>query len=152
MRVSPCDPLAYGRMFTAVSSRAIRESVMRTNEIVLPGKVEPNGLQMRVRELPAPGQGQVTLRMDATGVSFAEQQMRRGKYYDQPAFPFVPGYDVVGTVDAVGPGVDPALVGRRFAAVIKTGGWASHLQLDAADLVPVPDAVSSAAAETVAVN
>ena len=125
---------------------------MQTNEIVMPGKVEPSGLEVRVRDLPTPVQGQVTLRMDATGVSFAEQQMRRGKYYDQPAFPFVPGYDVVGTVTAVGPGVDPALVGRRFAAVIKTGGWASHLQLDAADLVPVPDQVSSAAAETVAVN
>ncbi|MEV7621458.1 medium chain dehydrogenase/reductase family protein [Actinoplanes sp. NPDC089786] len=125
---------------------------MQTNEIVMPGKVEPSGFEVRVRDLPAPAQGQVTLRMDATGVSFAEQQMRRGKYYDQPAFPFVPGYDVVGTVTAVGPGVDPALVGRRFAAVIKTGGWASHLQLDAADLVPVPDQVSAAAAETVAVN
>ena len=89
--------------------------------------------------------------MDATGVSFAEQQMRRGKYYDQPPFPFVPGYDVVGTVTAVGPGMDPP-VGRRFAAVTKIGGWASHLLLDAADLVPVPDGVDAADAETVVVN
>ncbi len=44
--------------------------------------------------------------MEATGVSFAEQQMRRGRYYDQPPFPFVPGYDLVGTVQAVGEGVD----------------------------------------------
>ena len=36
------------------------------------------------------------MRVEATGVSFAEQQMRRGKYYDQPKFPFVPGYDLVG--------------------------------------------------------
>src|SRR6476469_2139912 len=86
--------------------------------------------------------GQVVLRMDATCVSFAEQQMRRGKYYDQPAFPFVPGYDVVGTVTAVGPDVDTGMVGRRYAAVTKVGGWASALLLDAADLVPVPDDVS----------
>jgi NADPH:quinone reductase-like Zn-dependent oxidoreductase len=121
-------------------------------EIVLPGKVESSGLQVRTRDLPAPAAGQVVMRMDATGVSFAEQQMRRGKYYDQPPFPFVPGYDVVGTVTAVGPDVDAALVGRRFAAVTKIGGWASHLVLDAADLVAVPDSVSAAAAETVAVN
>jgi NADPH2:quinone reductase len=44
------------------------------------------------------------------------------------------------------------MVGRRFAAVIKTGGWASAVLLDAADLVAVPDGVSAAAAETVAVN
>ncbi|MBP2475945.1 NADPH:quinone reductase-like Zn-dependent oxidoreductase [Crossiella equi] len=127
-------------------------TVTTATEIVLPGKVEADGLQVRNRELPAPGAGQVVLRMDATGVSFAEQQMRRGKYYDQPPFPFVPGYDVVGTVVSTGPGTDPALVGRRFAAVTKIGGWASALLLDAADLVPVPDAVDSAAAETVVVN
>ncbi|MFE3826336.1 medium chain dehydrogenase/reductase family protein [Streptomyces sp. NPDC059092] len=121
-------------------------------EIVLPGKVEPAGLELRTRALPDPVKGQVVLRMDATGVCFAEQQMRRGKYYDQPPFPFVPGYDVVGTVTAVGPEVDGALVGQRFAAITKTGAWASHLLLDAVDLMPVPDGVDSAAAETVAVN
>ena len=123
-----------------------------TTEIVLPGRVEPDGLQVRRRELPAPATGQAVLRMDATGVSFAEQQMRRGKYFDQPPFPFVPGYDVVGTVTAVGPGGDPALVGRRFAAVTKTGSWAAHQLIDAADLVPVPDGVDAADAETVVVN
>jgi NADPH:quinone reductase-like Zn-dependent oxidoreductase len=40
-------------------------------------------------------------------VSFAEQQMRRGRYYDQPPFPFVPGYDLAGIVTAVGAGVHP---------------------------------------------
>ncbi|MFD6275207.1 medium chain dehydrogenase/reductase family protein [Streptomyces sp. NPDC060209] len=121
-------------------------------EIVLPAAVEPEGLELRTRELPAPSKGQVVLRMDATGVSFAEQQMRRGKYYDQPPFPFVPGYDVVGTVTAVGPEVDATLVGHRFAAVTKTGAWASHLLVDAADLMAVPDGVDAAAAETVVVN
>ncbi|MGW0518900.1 medium chain dehydrogenase/reductase family protein [Crossiella sp. NPDC003009] len=124
----------------------------QVTQVVLPGKVDSSELQVRTSELSAPGAGQVVLRMDATGVSFAEQQMRRGKYYDQPPFPFVPGYDVVGTVTAVGPGVDGALAGRRFAAVTKIGGWASSLVLEAADLVPVPDGVDSAAAETVVVN
>jgi NADPH:quinone reductase-like Zn-dependent oxidoreductase len=127
-------------------------TALLTTEVVLPGVVEPDGLQVRTRELPAPGPGQVVLRMDATGISFAEQQMRRGTYYDQPAFPFVPGYDVVGTVTAVAPGTDAALVGRRYAAVTKTGGWASHLLVDAVDLVAVPDAVEAADAETVLVN
>jgi NADPH2:quinone reductase len=118
----------------------------RATEIVLPDLV------VQVRELPAPNAGQVVLRMEATGVSFAEQQMRLGKYYDQPAFPFVPGYDVVGTVVTVGTGVDPDVMGRRFAAVTKVGAWASHLVVAAADLVPVPDGVDPAAAETVLVN
>ena len=128
---------------------------MTTNErleIVLPGLVEPEGLQPRRGPVPEPGPGQVLLRMEATGVSFAEQQMRRGRYYDQPPFPFVPGYDVVGTVLAAGEGVDRGLVGTRVAAVTKTGAWASELLLDAADLVAVPEGVSADEAETVVVN
>lgn len=122
------------------------------SEVVLPGAVEPNGLQVRTRPLPAPAAGQVLLRMDATGVSFAEQQMRRAKYYDQPPFPFVPGYDVVGTVTATGPGVDAGMTGRRFAAVTKVGAWASHLLVDAGELVPVPADLDVAAVEAVVVN
>ncbi|MGW4691246.1 medium chain dehydrogenase/reductase family protein [Kitasatospora cineracea] len=121
-------------------------------EIVLPGIVEPEGLRVRRSPLPQPGPGQVLVAVEATGVSFAEQQMRRGRYYDQPPFPFVPGYDLVGTVTATGPGTDPALAGRRVAALVKTGGWASHVLLDPADTVDVPDGLEPAAAETAVVN
>ncbi|MFD3515839.1 medium chain dehydrogenase/reductase family protein [Streptomyces sp. NPDC058657] len=121
-------------------------------EIVLPGEVEPEGLVVRHGSVPSPGPHQVMIRMEATGVSFAEQQMRRGRYYDQPAFPFVPGYDVVGTVQKTGEGVDAGLTGTRVAALLKVGGWASHLLVDAADTVPVPDGVGAAEAETLVVN
>ncbi|KPI06694.1 NADPH:quinone reductase [Actinobacteria bacterium OK074] len=122
-------------------------------EVVLPGKVEPDGLEVRHGgAVPAPGPGQVLIRMEATGVSFAEQQMRRGRYYDQPPFPFVPGYDLVGTVLATGEGVDAGLAGTRVAALVKVGGWASHVLVDAADAVPVPDGIGAAEAETLVVN
>ncbi|MFE0450094.1 medium chain dehydrogenase/reductase family protein [Streptomyces sp. NPDC058914] len=121
-------------------------------EVVLPGKVEPEGLQIRHGAVPVAGPGQVVIRMEATGVSFAEQQMRRGRYYDQPAFPFVPGYDLVGTVLATGEGVEPGLSGTRVAALVKVGGWASHVLVDAADVVPVPDGIGAAEAETLVVN
>ncbi|PVE09749.1 medium chain dehydrogenase/reductase family protein [Streptomyces scopuliridis] len=121
-------------------------------EVVLPGKVEPEGLQIRRGAVPAAGPGQVVIRMEATGISFAEQQMRRGKYYDQPAFPFVPGYDLVGTVVATGEGVEPDLAGTRVAALVKVGGWASHVLVDAADAVEVPAGIGAAEAETLVVN
>ncbi|MFJ6986660.1 MULTISPECIES: medium chain dehydrogenase/reductase family protein [unclassified Streptomyces] len=121
-------------------------------EVVLPGKVEPEGLEIRHGAVPTPGPGQVVVRMEATGVSFAEQQMRRGRYYDQPPFPFVPGYDLVGTVQATGAGVGPGLTGTRVAALVKVGGWASHVLVDAADVVPVPDGIGAAEAETLVVN
>jgi NADPH:quinone reductase-like Zn-dependent oxidoreductase len=127
-------------------------SNMTMTDIVLPGVVEPEQLQVRERPVPRPGAGQVLVRMEATGVSFAEQQMRRGRYYDQPPFPFVPGYDLVGTVLETGPGVAAELAGRRIAALVKVGGWSSHLVVDAADVVGVPAGVAAVDAETVVVN
>ena len=121
-------------------------------QVVLPGIVAPEGLKIRQAAVPAAGRGQIVVAMEATGVSFAEQQMRRGRYYDQPPFPFVPGYDLVGRVLTTGQGVDPRLAGRRVAALVKVGGWASHVVLDAKDAVQVPDGITAAQAETVVVN
>jgi NADPH:quinone reductase-like Zn-dependent oxidoreductase len=123
---------------------------MNATEIVLPGIGEPETLQVRTRTLPEPEAGQVVVRVAATGVSFAEQQMRRGKYYDQPPFPFVPGYDLVGVVERSAPGA--AAVGQPVAALTKIGGWADRVVLDAADVVPLPAGIDPVAAETVVVN
>src|SRR3954451_6906377 len=114
---------------------------MQAREIELPGIGEPETLRVRTRELPVPKPGEASIKVEASGVSFAEQQMRRGKYYDQPNFPFVPGYDLVGLTG-----------GRRVAALTKVGGWADHVVLDEAELVDVPEGVSAEAAETVIVN
>jgi NADPH:quinone reductase-like Zn-dependent oxidoreductase len=121
-------------------------------QVVLPGVAEPEGLQVRRAAVPLPGPGQVVIAMEATGVSFAEQQMRRGRYYDQPPFPFVPGYDVVGRVHVTGAGVDPGLTGRRVAVLTKVGGWASHVLAEARDAVEVPEGLTAEQAETVVVN
>ncbi|MGV9356496.1 medium chain dehydrogenase/reductase family protein [Streptomyces misionensis] len=121
-------------------------------EAVLPGIVGPDGIQVRTRPARPAGPGQVVLAMEAAGISFAEQQMRRGKYYDQPPFPFVPGYDLVGRAVDVGEGVPGELLGRRFAVLTKTGAWASHVTVDAGDLSAVPESVDSAEAETFVVN
>ena len=125
---------------------------MIATEAVFPGLVQPAGIQLRERTLPAPGPGQVLIEVEASGISFAEQAMRRGRYPGQPRFPFVPGYDLVGTVTGLGPDVEQALLGRRVAVMTKTGGWASHAVLPAADLVAVPAGVDPVEAETLVVN
>src|SRR3954451_15330917 len=131
---------------------ATAEGTTTATEMVLPGKVAPSGLQLVRRTLPAPAADQALVRVESTAVSFAESAMRRGRYYGQPAFPFVPGYDLVGVVEAVGTGVDRALIGRRVAALTKTGGWATAVLLAVADLVEVPAGVGADEAETLIVN
>ncbi|MEV7283534.1 medium chain dehydrogenase/reductase family protein [Streptomyces sp. NPDC093252] len=136
----------------------MNNTVIQATEVVLPGVGEPESLLTRVRELPQSGPGQALVRMEASGVSFAEQQMRRGTYYDMPAFPFVPGYDVVGVVEELGPpvrewpGRPGVAVGARVAALTRTGGWADRMLLDTCDLVPVPDGVGAADAVSLVTN
>ncbi|MCW6005060.1 medium chain dehydrogenase/reductase family protein [Micromonospora sp. CPCC 205371] len=111
---------------------------METTQVVMPHAGGPEVLEIQRQELADPGPGEVRLRVEATGVAFAEVQMLRGRYYAQPKFPFVPGYDLVGRVEAVGSGV--ALpVGTRVATMTRTGAWAERIVLKAAHLVPVPD-------------
>ena len=128
------------------------QAIVTATQVVLPGVVEPSGLQVRQRTLAPPAAGEVLVKVEAVGVSFAEQEMRRNRYPGQPKFPFVPGYDLVGVVTAVGPGGDQDLIGRRVAALTKIGGWASYALVPAAYLAEVPDGVGPAEAETMVVN
>jgi NADPH:quinone reductase-like Zn-dependent oxidoreductase len=121
-------------------------------KVVLPGLVEPDGLVIESGPLDVPGPGQLLVAVEATGVSFAEQAMRRDRYFGQPEFPFVPGYDLVGTVLQTGAEVDASLVGTRVATLTKTGGWTSHAVVEARDSVIVPAGIDPADAETVVVN
>ncbi|SKC43188.1 medium chain dehydrogenase/reductase family protein [Plantibacter cousiniae (nom. nud.)] len=123
-----------------------------TTQVVLPGLVEPSGLELATVPTPTPGPGKLLVEMEATGISFAEQSMRKGRYFGQPAFPFVPGYDLVGRVLEVGTGGDATLIGKRVATLTKTGSWATHAVVAARDSILVPDGVSAEDAETVVVN
>src|SRR4051812_5623558 len=131
---------------------AKRKAPMMTHEIVIPELVEPSGLQIREREVPPLGQSDVLIAMEATGVSYAEIAMLRGRYPGQPAFPFVPGYDLVGRVIEVGAAVDRALVGKRVATITHTGAWAELVVRPKHELVIVPDDLDPAEVDTLVVN
>lgn len=123
-----------------------------TTRVILSGLVDPSGLVVSTGPTPVPGPHQLLVRVEATGISYAEQAMRKGRYFSQPAFPFTPGYDLVGQVVEVGSGADAGLVGRRVAALTKTGAWATHVVVAARDTVVMPEGIPAADAETVVVN
>src|ERR687894_360134 len=127
----------------------------RTNtrtEIVMPREGGPEVLETHRRDLRAPGPGQVVVRVEAAGVAFSEVQMLKGRYFGQPKFPFVPGYDLVGEVESVGEGVDGGMLGARVAALTETGAWADRVVLDAKDITPVPDGLHPADAVAAVTN
>ena len=91
----------------------------------------PEVLAVREAPDPQPAAGEMRIRVEASGVNFADVMGRMGAYPDLPPIPVVPGYEVAGVVDAVGPGVDASWIGRDVLALTRFGGYA--------DVVCVPE-------------
>jgi NADPH:quinone reductase len=104
---------------------------------------------MRLEELPtpAPGPGQVLVRIEAAGVNFIDVYQRTGLY--KGALPVPLGLEAAGTVEAVAPGVTEVKAGDRVAWTGAPGSYATHNLVPADRLVPLPagaDARTGAAA------
>jgi NADPH:quinone reductase len=80
---------------------------------------------------PAPGGGQVPLRVRAAGINFADVLVRQGRYPQPPELPTILGTEVAGEVD-----------GRRVMALPRDGGYAEVVAVDEELLVPLPDSAT----------
>jgi len=89
--------------------------------------------------MPEPGPGEVRVKIRATGVGATDITMRRGSYAFAPPIPFIPGYESIGIVDAVGTGVASLKKGDRVCALLVHGGYATHVVRGAEHWVKVPD-------------
>src|SRR5271155_3800618 len=85
-------------------------------QIFIVGQGGPDKLQLRESADPTPARGEIRIRVKASGVNFADILARQGLYPDAPKLPCVIGYEVSGTVDGTGPGVDPSWIGRCLRA------------------------------------
>jgi NADPH:quinone reductase-like Zn-dependent oxidoreductase len=112
----------------------------------------PEVLQVRAAPDPTPGSGEVRIRVRAAGVNFADVMARRGTYLDAPRFPFVPGYEVAGEIDAVGAGVHASRSGERVLALTRFGGYADAVCVASAAAWPIPGGMSFAEAASIPVN
>jgi NADPH2:quinone reductase len=86
---------------------------------------------------PAPGPGQLLVRVAAAGVNFIDTYRRSGVYPME--YPHVVGAEGAGTVEAVGTEVTGFAVGDRVAWHAGPGSYAELVAVDAAGVVPVPD-------------
>ena len=103
----------------------------------------PEVLEVRDGPDPAPGTGQVLIRVRASGVNFADVMARLGLYPDAPPRPCVVGYEVAGTIEDLGTGTDAGLaVGQRVVALTRFGGYAEAVAVPAAQVFPLPAAMS----------
>ena len=101
---------------------------------------------------PVAGAGQVLIDVAACGVNFADTLARIGLYADAPKPPMVVGYEVAGTIAAVGEGVDAARVGERVMAGTQFGGYASRVAVAAQDALALADWLSFEQGAAIPVN
>jgi NADPH2:quinone reductase len=108
----------------------------------------PEVLTFEEADIPGPGPGQALIRTEAIGVNYVDVQVRRETSPDSIYFRSLPATltgDVVGTVEEVGPGADPALAGTRVAALLEDA-YADYVVADTNWLIKVPEQLDAGAA------
>jgi NADPH:quinone reductase-like Zn-dependent oxidoreductase len=121
-------------------------------QVVITAYGDPGVLQMVEKAATQPQAGEVQIAVKAAGINFADILARQGLYPDGPKPPCVVGYEVAGIVDAVGPGTDPGLQGRRVLALTRFGGYASSVCVAARNVFDIPAALDFDQAACLPVN
>ncbi|MBI2732125.1 MAG: zinc-binding dehydrogenase [Aquabacterium sp.] len=111
-------------------------------QLVIERNGGPEVIRLIASPLPPAGPQEITVKVVAAGVNFADIMARQGLYPDAPPKPMVVGYEVAGDVIAVGAGVDAAWVGKRVVGLTRFGGYSSHLNVPVNQLFEIPASLS----------
>lgn len=115
-------------------------STMRAIEIPEPGG--PDALTLTQRPIPAPGAGEVLIKVAAAGVNRPDAMQRAGQYPPPPGASDIPGLEVSGTIEALGEGVTRYQIGERVCALLTGGGYAEYAVAHELCTLPVPDGLT----------
>lgn len=102
----------------------------------------PRELAVDEIDIPEPGERQILVRVNATGLNFPDLLIISGKYQFKPELPFSPGFEIAGTVERVGASVSRFAEGQRVIAQIPVGGCAEYAVAEEAYSHPKPDSMS----------
>jgi NADPH:quinone reductase-like Zn-dependent oxidoreductase len=121
-------------------------------QILIAGHGGREKLQLRELPDPQPSRNEIRIRVKASGVNFADILARQGLYPDAPKPPCVVGYEVSGTVDNSGPGVDSSWVGREVFALTRFGGYSDVVIVPEQQVFVKPASLSHEQAAAIPVN
>jgi NADPH:quinone reductase len=95
---------------------------------------------------PQPGTDKIVVSVSIAGCNWGDTQMRSGTYSFPVKYPIIPGYEVAGTVTALGPDVRGIKLGDRVAALLPSGGYAQKCVASADMLIALPQEIELATA------
>jgi putative PIG3 family NAD(P)H quinone oxidoreductase len=110
--------------------------------VVAGGKGGPEALEVREIARPAPGPGQILIKVTAAGVNRPDVLQRQGSYPPPPGAPETLGLEVSGEVVETGQGAPRWKKGDKVAALLGGGGYAEYAAVDARHALPVPRGLS----------
>ena len=130
---------------------------MKYKSVIVTQNGGPEVLQIIENEMRPPKAGEARIRVLAAAVCRPDITARAGEalYSGTPLgqkIPFVPGYAIIGVVDALGEGVTEAAVGDRVGVLTVVGGYSEVLYWKSDRLVPVPATLDPAEAVTLILN
>jgi NADPH2:quinone reductase len=102
----------------------------------------PEVLLPETRPVPAPGPGELLVKVAAAGVNRPDVAQRSGSYPPPPGASDLPGLEIAGEVVAVGPGTTRHKIGDKVMSLVAGGGYAEYCIAPDAQAISVPDALS----------
>src|SRR5882762_171658 len=117
--------------------------VLRMKAIAISKPGGPEVLTLVERPRPEPSRGEVRIRVRSTAINRADLLQRMGAYpapADSP--PDIPGLEIAGEVEALGPGVERLVVGDRVFGLVGGGGYAEAVTSHERALAKIPAALS----------
>jgi NADPH2:quinone reductase len=97
----------------------------------------PDMLVPEKRPVPAPGDGEILVKVAAAGVNRPDVMQRMGLYPPPPGAPDIPGLEIAGEVVALGANVKRWKLGDRVMALVVGGGYAEYCLAHESHALPV---------------
>ena len=107
--------------------------------VLVKNSTPSDSFELRETPVPAPGPGQVLIKVDAFGLIYADIMARQGLYRECPPLPCIIGYDVEGHVEEVADDVAGFKKGDRVFGLTRFGGYAQYAVTQAQAVSHLPE-------------
>ncbi|MBC7798790.1 MAG: quinone oxidoreductase [Pyrinomonadaceae bacterium] len=111
--------------------------------ILMNGYGDVDVLSYEETETPTPKADEVLIKVEAAGLNYADTMLRKGVYLVKPETPFVPGFEVAGTIESLGENVNNLRLGQRVMAFISIGGYAEFAVAPSHQAFAIPENIES---------
>jgi NADPH2:quinone reductase len=132
-------------------SGLVTEIIKKSGIVKIYKQGAPSVLGYERETFAEPGAGQVRIRQEAVGLNFVDTYYRDGTFPVR-SFPYVPGVEAAGIIDAVGPWVTDFKVGDRVGYHFIPGAYAGQRVVSTQQLIHIPDGVTSEEAAAIMVK